>query len=53
MEETLAPEAEQKIPESAEVYVTVKIKNDKAVLSGLYIDGKPAEDILSEQSVFD
>ena len=29
-----------------EAYVTARIKGDKAVLSGLYIEGKPAEEVL-------
>lgn len=48
MEETLAPMAEAKLSEEKEAYVTVRIKGDKSVLSGLYIDGKPAQELLSE-----
>ncbi len=48
MEETLAPKAEKILLGEKEAYVTVRIKEDKAVLSGLYIDGKPAEEILAK-----
>ncbi len=48
MEETLAPKAENMLAEEKEAYVTIRIKEDKSVLSGLYIDGKPAEEILGE-----
>ena len=48
MEETLAPKAEDMISEEKEAYVTIRIKGDKAVLSGLYIDGNPVEKILTE-----
>ena len=50
MEETLAPLAEEKLSGEKEAYVTVRIKGDKSVLSGLYIDGKPAEELLSEMN---
>lgn len=46
MEETLAPKAEKFLSGDKEAYVTVRIKGDKSVLSGLYIDGKPAEELL-------
>jgi len=46
MEETMAPKAESMLQGEKEAYVTVRIKGDKAVLSGLYIDGKPAEELL-------
>lgn len=46
MEENLAPKAEEMISEEKEAYVTIRIKDDKSVLSGLYIDGKPVEEIL-------
>ena len=49
MEETLAPKAEEMISGENEAYVTIKIKGDKSVLSGLYIDGKPVEEILAER----
>ena len=48
MEETLAPKAEEMISGEKEAYVTIRIKGDKSVLSGLYIDGKPVEKILTE-----
>ena len=48
MEETLAPKAEEMISGEKEAYVTIRIKGDKSVLSGLYIDGKPVEEILTE-----
>ena len=48
MEETLAPKAEEMISREKEAYVTIRIKGDKSVLSGLYIDGKPVEEILTE-----
>ena len=48
MEETLAPKAEEMISGEKEAYVTIRIKGDKSVLSGLYIDGKPIEEILTE-----
>ena len=48
MEETLAPKAESMITEEKEAYVTIRIKEDKAVLSGLYIDDKPIEKLLSK-----
>lgn len=28
--------------------MTIRIKGDKSVLSGLYIDGKPVEEIITE-----
>ena len=48
MEETLAPKAEEMLSGEKEAYVTMRIKGDKSVLSGLYIDGKPVEEILTE-----
>lgn len=48
MEETLAPKAEEILSTEKEAYVTIRIKGDKSVLSGLYIDGKPVEEILTE-----
>lgn len=48
MEEKLAPKAEEMISGEKEAYVTIRIKGDKSVLSGLYIDGKPVEEILTE-----
>ena len=47
MEETLAPKAENMLSGEKEAYVTIRIQEDKSVLSGLYIDGKPVEEILS------
>ena len=48
MEETLAPKAEEAISEEKEAYVTVRIKGDKSVVSGLYIEDKPVEKFLTE-----
>lgn len=48
MEETLAPKAEEMLSEDKEAYVTIRIKEDKAVVSGLYIDGQRIEKLLSE-----
>ena len=48
MEETMAPKAEQMISEEKEAYVTIRIKGDKSVLSGLYVDDKPVEELLAE-----
>lgn len=48
MEETLAPKAENMLSEEKEAYVTIRIKDDKSVLSGLYFDGKPVEELLSK-----
>ena len=48
MEENLAPKAEEMISEEKEAYVTIRIKGNKSVLSGLYIDGKPVEKLLTE-----
>ena len=50
MEETLAPKAEEMISEENNAYVTVRIKGDKSVLSGLYIDGKPIEEVLTQNA---
>lgn len=50
MEETLAPKAEEMISGEKEAYVTIRIKGDKSVLSGLYIDGKLVEKILTESN---
>ena len=47
MEETLAPLAEEKLSEK-DAYITVRIKGNKSVISGLYLDGNPAEVLLSE-----
>ncbi|MBQ9985989.1 MAG: GDYXXLXY domain-containing protein [Oscillospiraceae bacterium] len=48
MEETLAPEAEKVIGASAEAYITVRIKNGKSVISGMYIGDVPIEEYLTE-----
>ena len=48
MEEALAPKAERLLGGEAECYITVRIKNGKSVISGLYINGEPAERYLSE-----
>lgn len=50
MEETLAPKAEEMLSGEKEAYVTIRIKGDKSVLSGLYIDGKPVEEIATESN---
>ena len=50
MEETLAPKAEKALGENRNAYVTVRIKDDKSVLSGLYIDGKRAEEFLTQMN---
>ena len=47
MEETLAPKAELMLNGDGEAYVTIRIKGDKAVLSGLYVEGRPIEEVLS------
>ena len=47
MEETLAPMAEKVLVEEKEAYVTIRIKGDKAIISGLYIEGKPIESLLT------
>lgn len=46
MEETLAPKAEAMLNNS-QAYITVRIKGDKAVISGLYINNTKAEDLLT------
>ncbi len=46
MEETLAPEAEKVISGGVEAYITVRIKGDKSVISGLYAEGMPIEEYL-------
>lgn len=48
MEENLAPKAEKALSGNAGAYVTVRVKGDKSVISGLYIDGKPAEEWLED-----
>lgn len=50
MEETLAPKAEKMLSGEKEAYVTVRIKDDKSVISGLYIEGKPAEEVLMQSA---
>lgn len=50
MEETLAPKAEEMLSGEKEAYVTIRIKGEKSVLSGLYIDGKPIEQVLTESN---
>ncbi len=49
MEETLAPKAEKMLMGDKEAYVTIRIKGDNAVISGLYVDGKPIEEILTSE----
>ncbi len=49
MEETMAPEAESMIRGQRDAYVTIRIKDDKAVLSGLYIEDKPIEEVIKEE----
>jgi len=49
MDEKFAPRAEiltWERREGEEVYVTVRVKNGDLVISGLYIDGVPIEDII-------
>lgn len=48
MEETLAPKAENMLSGEKEAYAAIRIKGDKSVLSGLYIDGEPIEEILTK-----
>ena len=48
MEETLAPKAEKAIEKVDNAYITVRIKNGKSVISGLYINGIPVEEYVSE-----
>ena len=48
MEETLAPKAQDMISVEREAYVTVKIKDGKSVLSGLYVEGQPIEESLTK-----
>lgn len=50
MEENLAPKAEEIISGEKEAYVTIRIKGEKSVLSGLYVDGKPVEEILAKSA---
>lgn len=47
MEENLAPKAEKMLSGEKEAYVTIRIKGDRSVLSGLYVDGQPIEEILT------
>jgi uncharacterized membrane-anchored protein len=50
MEERLAPRAEELAWRRApgeEAYVTVRVKNGKLIISGLYIDGVAIEDIIA------
>lgn len=52
MEEKMAPAAEKIVQERAsgkEIYVTVKVKNGNAVVTGLYVDGVPVEDIIKKE----
>jgi len=48
MDEKLAPEAEGLMwsGKAKEAYVTVRVKNGKLVVSGLYVDGKAIEDVI-------
>ena len=48
MEETLAPKAENMLSDEKEAYVTVRIKGDKSVLSGLFIEGRSVEELLTD-----
>ena len=48
MEETLAPEAEKAMADGADAYVTIRIKGDKSVISGLYANGMPIEEYLNK-----
>jgi len=49
MEETAAPQAEQVYRQrarSSSAYITVRISGGTGVITGLYIDGKPIEEII-------
>ena len=49
MEENAAPEAERVYRErvqKSEAYITVRVANGTGVITGLYIDGKPIEEML-------
>ncbi|MCL2488728.1 MAG: GDYXXLXY domain-containing protein [Oscillospiraceae bacterium] len=49
MDEKLAPKAEELMwsgDEAREAYVTVRVKNGKLVVSGLYVDGQAIEDVI-------
>ena len=48
MEETLAPKAEEAMSGEVEAYITVRIKGDKSVISGLYAEGMPIEEYLKK-----
>lgn len=49
MEETLAPKAEEAMSDGVEAYITVRIKGDKSVISGLYVEGMLIEEYLKKQ----
>lgn len=48
MEETLAPKAEKLISESDDVSITLRVKNGKSVISGLYVKDIPIEAYLTQ-----
>ena len=48
MEEKLAPKAEKLLRLSDNVYITLRIKNGKSVISGLFVDDTPIEEYLTE-----
>jgi len=55
MDEDLAPEAEKQIPWGAQiddVYVIVRVKNGKAVTTGLYAGGMKIEDFVTRRLSF-
>lgn len=52
MDEKMAPQAETLIREQVtgkDTYITVRIKNGTLVITGLYIDGMPIEDIIKSK----
>ena len=48
MEEKLAPKAEKLISESDDVSITLRVKNGKSVISGLYVKDIPIEAYLTQ-----
>lgn len=49
MEETLAPEAEKILNDATlKTYVTIRIKGDRAVISGLFVGDEPIEKYLTK-----
>ncbi len=51
MDEELAPRAEEltRFDSKKEAYVIVRIKDGKCVVSGMYIDGVPIEDVIKNE----